>query len=128
MFSLSYRNRELANLFVVAILTGLGFASVYIARQDVISTGSLSYALFFFGLIMPNFNALAMEPMGRIAGTASSFVGAITTALAAAIGAYVGLHYAGTVTPLLAGFAGCGLAGLAIVLVTERGRLFRVGS
>ena len=49
-------------------------------------------------------------------------------ALAAAIGAYVGLHYAGTVTPLLAGFAGCGLAGLAIVLVTERGRLFRVGS
>jgi cell division protein FtsW (lipid II flippase) len=52
MFSLSYRNRELANLFVVAILTGLGFASVYIARQDVISTGSLSYALFFFGLYL----------------------------------------------------------------------------
>jgi cell division protein FtsW (lipid II flippase) len=52
MFSLSYRNRELANLFVVAMLTGLGFASVYIARQDVISTGSLSYALFFFGLYL----------------------------------------------------------------------------
>ena len=52
MFSLSYRNRELANLFVVAILTGLGFASVYIARQDVISTGSLSYALFFFALYL----------------------------------------------------------------------------
>jgi cell division protein FtsW (lipid II flippase) len=52
MFSLSYRNRELANLFLVAMLTGLGFASVYIARQDVISTGSLSYALFFFGLYL----------------------------------------------------------------------------
>ena len=37
---------------MVAILTGLGFASVYIARQDVISTGSLSYALFFFGLYL----------------------------------------------------------------------------
>src|SRR5512132_2180689 len=47
---MSYRNRELANLFVVAVITGLGFASVYIARQDVVSTGSLSYALFFFGL------------------------------------------------------------------------------
>jgi len=47
---MSYRNRELANLFVVAIITGLGFASVYIARQDVVSTGSLSYAFFFFAL------------------------------------------------------------------------------
>jgi cell division protein FtsW (lipid II flippase) len=52
MFSLSYRNRELVNLFVVAVLTGIGFASVYIARQDVVSTGSLSYALFFFALYL----------------------------------------------------------------------------
>ena len=52
MFSLSYRNRELVNLFVVALLTGVGFASVYIARQDVVSAGSLSYALFFFALYL----------------------------------------------------------------------------
>jgi cell division protein FtsW (lipid II flippase) len=44
------RNRELANLVAVGILTGLGFASVYIARQDVISAGSVSYALIFLGL------------------------------------------------------------------------------
>jgi DHA1 family bicyclomycin/chloramphenicol resistance-like MFS transporter len=68
-----------------------------------------------------------MEPMGRIAGTASSFVGAVTTALAAALGLYVGQRFDGTVFPLLAGFAACGLLGLAIVLATERGRLFRVG-
>ena len=47
---MSARNRELANLLAVGILTGLGFASVYIARQDVISTGSVSYALIFLGL------------------------------------------------------------------------------
>jgi cell division protein FtsW (lipid II flippase) len=52
MFALSYRNRELINLSVVALLTAVGFASVYIARQDVVSTGSLSYALFFFGLYL----------------------------------------------------------------------------
>jgi cell division protein FtsW (lipid II flippase) len=46
------RNRELLNLFVVAVITGLGFASVYIARQEVVSTASLSYALFFFGLYL----------------------------------------------------------------------------
>ncbi|MDX6513672.1 MAG: hypothetical protein QOE36_3176 [Gaiellaceae bacterium] len=47
---MSLRNRELANLLVVGILTGLGFASVYIARQAVVSTASLSYAAFFLGL------------------------------------------------------------------------------
>ena len=44
------RNRELINLVAVGVLTGLGFASVYIARQDVISAGSISYALIFLGL------------------------------------------------------------------------------
>jgi cell division protein FtsW (lipid II flippase) len=47
---LSLRNRELVNLVAVGVLTGLGFASVYIARQHVVSTGSLSYALFFLCL------------------------------------------------------------------------------
>ena len=47
---LSFRNRELIYLMVVGVLTGLGFASVYIARQSFVSWGSLSYALFFFGL------------------------------------------------------------------------------
>jgi cell division protein FtsW (lipid II flippase) len=49
---MSTRNRELANLVAVGILTGLGFASVYIARQSVISAGSISYALIFLGLYM----------------------------------------------------------------------------
>jgi cell division protein FtsW (lipid II flippase) len=44
------RNRELANLIVVGLITGIGFASVYIARLEEVSSGSLSYALFFFGL------------------------------------------------------------------------------
>ena len=49
---LSLRNRELFYLGVVGILTGLGFASVYIARQAAVSWGSLSYALFFLGLYL----------------------------------------------------------------------------
>jgi len=90
--------------------------------------GLMALELFCFGLMMPNFNAIAMEPMGRIAGTASSFVGAVTTGLAAGLGLYVGQHFNGSVTPLLGGFAGFGVAGLLVVLVTERGRLFGVGS
>ncbi len=49
---MSARNRELANLMVVAVLTAIGFASVYIARQEVVSTTSLSYAGFFFALYL----------------------------------------------------------------------------
>ncbi len=48
--SLSYRNRELVYLAVVGVLTGIGFASVYIARQSLVSWGSLGYAVFFFAL------------------------------------------------------------------------------
>lgn len=87
----------------------------------------LALALFCFGLIMPNFNALAMEPMGRIAGTASSVVGAVTTAMAGVIGGYIGQHFDGTVTPLALGLAFCPAVALGVVLVTERGRLFRAG-
>src|SRR5919198_6523392 len=49
---MSLRNRELANLLVVGLLTAMGFASVYIARQEVVSTASLSYAGFFFVLYL----------------------------------------------------------------------------
>jgi cell division protein FtsW (lipid II flippase) len=49
---LSLRNRELLNLVFVGILVCIGFASVYIARQAVISTTSLSYAGFFLGLYL----------------------------------------------------------------------------
>jgi cell division protein FtsW (lipid II flippase) len=47
---MSARNRELANLIVVGVLMSLGFASVYIARQEQISSASLSAAAFFFAL------------------------------------------------------------------------------
>ncbi|HZQ82846.1 MAG TPA: FtsW/RodA/SpoVE family cell cycle protein [Gaiellaceae bacterium] len=46
------RNRELFYLAAVGVLTGLGFASVYIARQSLVSWGSLGYALFFFALYL----------------------------------------------------------------------------
>jgi len=49
---MSLRNRELVNLVLVGLLTAIGFASVYIARQAVVSTASLSYAGFFFALYL----------------------------------------------------------------------------
>jgi cell division protein FtsW (lipid II flippase) len=48
----SVRNRELLNLLLVGLLTAAGFASVYMTRQSVLSTASLSYAAFFFALFV----------------------------------------------------------------------------
>ncbi|HXY79961.1 MAG TPA: FtsW/RodA/SpoVE family cell cycle protein [Gaiellaceae bacterium] len=50
--ALTYRNRELLSLAVVGILTGVGFASVYIARKAEVSGGSLAYAGFFLALYL----------------------------------------------------------------------------
>ena len=49
---MTLRNRELGYLIAVGALTGLGFASVYIARQAVVGWGSLSYAALFIGLYL----------------------------------------------------------------------------
>jgi DHA1 family bicyclomycin/chloramphenicol resistance-like MFS transporter len=81
--------------------------------------------LFLFGFIGANFNALAMEPVGHIAGTAAALVGFTQTFLGAVLGSLVGQAYDGTTLPLAAGYALLGLATLAIVTVTERGRLMR---
>jgi cell division protein FtsW (lipid II flippase) len=46
------RNRELAALLTVGVLTAIGFSTVYIALKSQISSGSLGYAVFFFGLYL----------------------------------------------------------------------------
>jgi DHA1 family bicyclomycin/chloramphenicol resistance-like MFS transporter len=81
--------------------------------------------MFSFGLMISNFTALAMEPQGRIAGTASSLYGSITTLLGISIGTKMGQDYDGTLLPFATGFFLCTLASLAVVLVVEKGRLFK---
>ncbi len=80
----------------------------------------------FMGLIAANFSALAMEPVGHIAGTASAAYGFVTGVVGAAIGGYIGHLYNGTPVPLIAGQAGMSAIALAIVYITERRKLFAV--
>ncbi|MCA1457784.1 multidrug effflux MFS transporter [Bradyrhizobium sp. BRP22] len=81
--------------------------------------------MFTFGLMMANFTALAMEPHGHIAGTASSLYGSITTLLGIGVGMAIGQSYDGTLLPFTTGFFVCAVAALAAAAVTEKGRLFR---
>ena len=81
--------------------------------------------MFQFGWIGSNFNAISMEPLGHIAGSASSVQGFLQTLGGGVIGAAIGQMFDGTTTPLAAGFAGVAAVGLGMVLIAERGVLFR---
>jgi DHA1 family bicyclomycin/chloramphenicol resistance-like MFS transporter len=112
----------------------VGFVVVSAAMLATAKSGTLVLPLFMalaalmmfaFGLMIANFTALAMEPQGNIAGTASSLYGSITTLLGIGIGVTIGQDYDGTLVPFSTGFFLCTLAALAVVLVVEKGRLFR---
>ena len=84
--------------------------------------GGVSF--FFYGLTGSNFNSMAIEPMGHIAGTAASVQGFVSTMMGTAIGTVIGQSFAGTTLPLTLGWELGGLFSLAVVLIVERGRLF----
>ncbi|MFY0632725.1 MAG: multidrug effflux MFS transporter [Vannielia sp.] len=69
------------------------------------------------GLTMGNLNALALEPMGRLAGTASSVIGALSTATSVVVAVPIGLMLHGSVTPIIIGCLICGLISLALMLM-----------
>ena len=82
-------------------------------------------AMFQFGWIGSNFNSLAMEPLGHVAGTASSVLGFMGTVGGSLIGAAIGQAYDGTALPMVAGYFTVSLIGLVFVLIAEKGQLFR---
>jgi DHA1 family bicyclomycin/chloramphenicol resistance-like MFS transporter len=76
--------------------------------------------MVFFGMIGANAGALAMEPLGHVAGTASSLQGTITTIGGAFIGFIIGQSFDGTTIPFLIGFTSCGAVALAICFWANR--------
>ena len=73
-------------------------------------------AIFFMvGLVIGNLNALAMEPLGHIAGLAASVIGASSTVLGVAIAVPIGLAFDGTPVPLAAGLSLLSLIGFLLI-------------
>lgn len=76
--------------------------------------------LFFCcGILFGNLNALAMEPLGHIAGLGSALVGSVSTLMSVVFGVWVADAYDHTVLPLVGGFTLLGLAGLVTMRWTE---------
>jgi DHA1 family bicyclomycin/chloramphenicol resistance-like MFS transporter len=81
--------------------------------------------MFTFGLTSGNFGAMSMEPMGHIAGAASSVQGFFTMIVGALIGFLIGQQFNGTTEPIVIGYLLCGIVALGGVLFAEKGQLFR---
>jgi len=81
--------------------------------------------MFLFSWIGPNFNTIAMEPLGHIAGSAASVQSFLQTLGGGIIGVLIGQAFDGTTVPLAFGFFAVGLIALGLVLFAERGKLFQ---
>ena len=108
------------------IQAGTSFAFLLIA---IFMGGSLTLPLFlvwaciaFFmmGLLFGNFNAIAMEPLGHIAGIGAALVGSLATMISMIIGTIIGQLYNETVFPLIGGFAILGMLSLFVMRMADR--------
>jgi DHA1 family bicyclomycin/chloramphenicol resistance-like MFS transporter len=78
--------------------------------------------LFFsIGILFGNFNSMAIEPLGHIAGTAAAVIGSLTTFIGLGLGVPIGHLFDLTVFPLVAGFASLSAAALGVMWWVERG-------
>ena len=72
-------------------------------------------AFFCVGILFGNFNALAMEPMGHIAGTAAAVIASLSTSISLVFGIVIGQSFDGTILPLVIGMAGLSTISLPIL-------------
>ena len=113
--------------FFALILLSLTSSLFFLYAQSVsghppllIFMAYLTLAFFCFGVLFGGFNTLAVQPLGHIAGVATSVISSVQTLVSVAVGGLVGQCYNGTVLPLVLGFLLCGLTSLAIMIYVRR--------
>ena len=76
------------------------------------------------GFMTAKFTAIAIQPFARTAGAAASVHAFLRMLIGALLGAAIGQFYDGTAIPFAGAMLLAGLCVLALVLFSERGRLF----
>lgn len=114
--------------FVVLFITSLSFWLFSLWHDGLPPLAWLiGYFLVVFGcvgIIFGNLNALAMEPLGHLAGMGAAIVGAISTLVASLLALVIGSLYNGTALPLVGAFAvTSGIAGLIAFSIETFGRV-----
>lgn len=81
--------------------------------------------LMWYSLMFPNINTVAMDPMGSVAGMAAAVIGLMSIAGGAMLGSILDRMFDGTVRPIAYGFLAAGVSSLVVMLMIERGRMFK---
>lgn len=102
-------------------MLGLGLIELPLIVYFGFFVGWQACVFFMAGTTLGNLNAIAMEPMGHIAGMAASVIGSISTVLAAVIVAPIGLMFDGSLLPLTGG--ACVMLVIAFALMLKMGRV-----
>ena len=101
--------------FLVSIIyVGLFYHSPNPSIYTILTFFSLQF--FAIGFLFGNLRALAMEPVGHIAGIASAITGFISTMMAVPISTFVGKYVTTTALPLFVGFTICGVFSILILV------------
>jgi MFS transporter, DHA1 family, multidrug resistance protein len=77
-------------------------------------------SFFCIGILFGNFFALAMEPLGHMAGLGAAFVGSLSTFVSLPLAWAISQSFDGGVLPLVTGFVALGLTSLFVMIWTER--------
>lgn len=112
----------------------IAFVLVSVTHAVIAMLGPVPFPLFYALVILaffaigfqgPNYNAIAMEPLGALAGSGAALIGFASSFVSASIGGLVARQFDGSVTPIFIGHAVVGSLALITILITERGKLMQ---
>lgn len=110
-----------------AMLSFVGISLVFLMLYNSqtnppieVLVGFFALQFFTIGFLFGNLRALAMEPMGHIAGVGSALNGFISTVMAVPIANFIGGFVIDSVMPLFTGFVVCGTISLLLFYGNSR--------
>lgn len=105
-------------LVSLAVLSTVFFVSIYPGGGRPPLVHFIIFILFAFfclGILFGNFNSMAVEPLGHIAGIATAVISSLQTVISTALGSWIGQNFDGTVLPVIGAFMVLSLAAIPVL-------------
>ena len=123
-FVMKYGMLKLVSVFTITFTaTSVMYVVLFYGQENP----KISILLTFFGLqffslgfLFGNLRALAMQPIGHIAGLGSAINGFVSTIMAVPIATFIGSFMKTTSLPLFIGFAVCGTISILLLQILKR--------